>query len=328
MFRPRDAAVPLTREKWKDATRPWDRTAVVSWKGVAVHAGLLVDEARTHDTLTAPTVEVRELLSRRYASMPPTYSPTGKLLIANRSLRGLAINLLRAAYRVVPGDNWTLPIELPATEAGPHTREWSHHDFKTFEAMLSEVQDTDGGPDVVLDPQWRPDGLLHWVVRVGSPMVEGASFPVWSASAPRSPIFDFEEGSDGSTQRSGISVLGKGSGQDMVVGLSPNAGIAGTRIPDMDATKSHKHVESKADGDALALAELRAVREPVRWHRFKVDLANPDYPIDVSQFRLGARTKVWHDGDVQFDEGLREGYVTSLSGDLSSTELTVGVTTL
>lgn len=315
---------------WRDASQQWHRTLVVSHDEVAVYAGVL-NGLNTWDRdkgdLTLSHAEVRSLAARRFAAMLVTYVKTGKFAPANKTLRGLVTAVLREGFYKTPGDNWTLPFVIPADEAGSLSREWLMPDFESIEDMLGQLISADGGPDVALDPRWNANGHLQWHALVGTPRVAGVTHE-WNLGAALTPVAGFKEQSDGSKVHSGLFGLGAGAEQDRLVGRSPLTGISGPPIPDMDGTVDLSSVKTEAELNSIATGMIRALRAPTVTHSFGLELGDPESPVDLSTMRLGARTKLHVPADEYVVDGERNGYVTSLGGDLSTTSLTVGVHTL
>lgn len=315
---------------WRDATRQWHRTLVVSFGGVAVYAGVIdgrVSWDRDAGELTVPSSEVRVLAAKRFAAMLGTYSKSGKFAPSGKSLRGLVTAVLREGYFKQVGDNWTLPFVIPADEAGSQSREWWMHKFDSIDDMLVELTDTDGGPDVALDPRWNANGHLQWHAIVGTPRVPGVMHD-WNLAAEQTPVAGYREHSDGARMLTGVFALGAGSEQDTLVGLSPLTGGWDPPMPDMDGILSATSIEDQAQLTAIATGAVKAVRQPAVSHEFGLQLGDPDTPVDLSTLRLGARTRLWVPADEYVVEGFRDGYVTKLGGDVSSMALTVGVLTL
>lgn len=326
-FSLRDAENAHTPAQWRDAVRQWDRTIVISYDDVAKYAGIIhgrVTWDRDAGELTLPSSEVRVLAAKRFAAMLVTYTKTGKFAPAGKSLRGLVTAVLREGFYKTPGDNWTLPFVIPADEAGSQSREWKMPKFDSIDDMLVELTNTDGGPDLVLDPRWNANGHLQWHALVGSPRVAGEQHD-WDLGAALTPVTGYKEHEDGSKMLSGVFALGAGSEEDTLVGRSPLTGISGPPIPDMDGTMSFTSIESEAELNALATGMIRAFRSPTVTHEFGLILGEPDSPVDMATMRPGARTKLSLPSDEFIVGGFRNGYVTSLGGDLAAAKLDVGV---
>lgn len=318
-FLPADSSQGFTAAEWRDLTRPGgDRILVVSRvkyqndNRFAVYAGLIDDRAWDDDTgeLTVSHKELRWILADRYAAIVPLYNAEGDFVVENKSLRGAARAVIAKGLLSTPGNNWHFPVVLPADQAGSFKRKWPINKFTSIEEMLTEVSSLDGGPDVAFDAVWTNDGRLEWWARIGSPRIEGSTFE-WATGVADSPVIGFKERENSSKQKSGVFAPGDGTGKYRPVGTAGN--VAGSGMPDRDAVVAFSKVEEDAELDSLAMANLKAHREPTRSSTFS--LYAPDTDLGDS-FRLGARTRVWVQDNPFLVDGWREGYVVRLSGDV------------
>lgn len=253
----------------RDVFRPWARTLVICWDDVPVYAGIIMRWSWDRDTgvLTVDHREFRALLSKRYAWLVPTY-PTSTVnpqpwswTVTGKSLRGIARAVVAKTTKLVPGDGWDMPVVLGADESGSRSMTWWAFNFLSGEDMLSQVQDSDGGPDVFFRPRWSSSGSLEWVFEAGTPRL-GGGVVERIAPAPKSPGLRSVTVMDGTDQLTGLFGLGEGSEQDMKVGLA--GPLAGSSIPTMDTKRSLKNADTQASVDALSWGALRDDREPIR----------------------------------------------------------------
>lgn len=315
-----DPSHDLSPEDWREFTSTGgDRVLVVSRMKdgidapLAVYAGIIDDTDWDDPTgvLTVSHRELRSVLEDRKGAQIPTYTASSTLTVSGKSLRGIARALISRGLISTMGDNWHWPVVLPADEAGSQSRSWEMYKLESIESMLAEVQAADGGPDVAFDPIWSSGMRLEWWARIGTPRIAGSTFE-WSASASESPVLSLRERTNSSQQRSGVFAVGAGSGAAMLVGRAGS--LAGTPMMDRDADVSYKSVDSQAELDSLALAELKRNREPRRLTSFA--LHGPDTDLGDT-FRIGSRTRIWVEGNAYMSDGWRAGYVTALSGDMS-----------
>lgn len=320
-FLPGDLSQGYTAEEWRDLTRPGgDRVVVVSRlkndgdSRFAVYAGLIDDRVWDDDTgeLTVSHRELRWILADRFGAIVPLYNPSSSFGVSNKSLRGAARAIIAKGLISTPGNNWHFPVVLPADEAGGFSKEWPLDKFSSIEDMLAEVSAMDGGPDIAFDAVWTADGRLEWWARIGSPRIAGSTFE-WATGVADSPVRGFREQENSAEQKSGVFAPGDGSGPDRPVGRAGN--VAGSGMPDRDAVEPFSQVERLSDLNSLALENLKVFREPARSTTF--GLYAPDTDLGDT-FRLGARTRVWVQGNAFLVDGWREGYVTQLSGDMGS----------
>lgn len=327
----RDAETPLPAATWRDLTTPWGRTLVVSWTSwfgqvSAVYAGLIDSRSweKTSGTLTVSHQEMRALLRKRLSSDLPRFWPYSSFTISGRSLPSAALAVCVYGLLDQPGSIWTLPVVFSTpNEAGPYSFEWPHTKFDTVDAMLRQITDTDGGPDVWFQPAWSSSGRLEWWVQIGSPRLPGSTFE-WNMGADVHPVSDFNEAEDGSQMLTGVFGLGEGSEADML--LSKAGSLPGPVVPAMDSTRPHKEIDDQARLDGLTMGDLRLARWPSKGQTFALQLDDGSLgPVARlgDTLRVGARLRVFDPGDEFMAEGWRGGYLVGLSGDVKS--LKVGV---
>lgn len=316
----------LNRPEWRSFTDLWSRALTVSWDDTLVTAGLVGSRefADSAGTLALSMVELEAMLKWRMITGVSWYDAAGKLTVTGKSKRGLIRALVQAGLN--RGDSsffWNFNVDLGADYSGGHSRTWHHYSLQTVDALINEVRDSDAGPDVHLEPEWR-GGVLWWVLRTGSPRLSGATFE-FNQSAPDSPVINPRLIEDGAKMTTGTFAIGNGQDEAMIVGLGdPADSSLGLTVstPYRDQTITHKHVEEQAVADSLALADVEAHFYPTRLKRFSLritDYANP------GNLRLGSRVRVWNDANEFENEGWFDGYLIGLSGTLSSDVMDVEV---
>ena len=312
-FRLRDEETKLDRATWRNLATPWARTLVTCWADVPVYAGLL--NRREYDqrtgVLVLKSVELRQVLGIRMPFTVPEYDPNGVRAVVAKSLRGIMRQILDWGTNRGTGTDWTLPVVLPADQGGAESRSWQMYNFETVEQMLSQIEGAEGGPDLHLRPRWGATGALEWEARIGAPTLGGPTFE-WDMTADEIGLTSFAVVEDASMQLTGVFSLGSGSEADMRVGQSPFTGVAGTRIPNLDATRSFKTIADKPQLDQRALSELRAFREPSRAIS-TATLASEVLP----DMLLGSTVRAWIEDDVFLPDGWMTSTVTGMSGDLT-----------
>lgn len=312
-FALRDEETRLPRGTWRDLSTPWVRTLVSCWDDVPQYAGLV--NRREYDqrtgTLVLKSIELREVLAIRMPFTVPEYDPNGVRAVVGKSLRGIMRQILDWGTNRGTGTDWTLPLVLPADQGGAESRSWQMYNFETVEQLLSQIEGAEGGPDLHLRPRWGATGALEWEARIGAPTLGGPTFE-WDMTADEIGLTSFSVVEDASMQLTGVFSLGSGSEADMRVGQSPFTGIAGTRIPNLDATRSFKTIADKSQLDQRALAELRAFREP----SLAISAATLASEVLPSMI-LGSTVRAWIEGDDFLPDGWLTSTVTGMSGDLS-----------
>lgn len=316
-FKLRDAGGP-SMSVWRSLVRPWARTLVVCWNGEPVYAGIIKNHVYDRDTgtLVVSHDEFRTVLARRLAQSGVPYLSSGSFSVAGKSKRGL-IRAIVARYTIRnPGDGFTFPVVLPADEAGGESRSWPFYEFATAEDMVSEIQNTDGGPDVYFRPRWSATNTLEWVLEIGAPALSGPTLE-WVLDADESPAIGVKQKTSGDSTLTGVVGIGKGTEQDMVLGF---AGGLNSFPVWLDATRSFKSVDNAARLDALAMGELRAVEQPTR----QLSVSSAPASVALPNLRVGSTLRLFVPSDDFIEQGLHIGRVIGLSGGLGNT---IGVET-
>lgn len=297
-FRLAGSGIP--RETWWGLTTPWARTLVQCWDGAPVTAGVITGRPydRASKTLTVEHRAVRSVFKRRYPFGVSSYwadepaRKPGRLVITNRSLVSATAIVLRESMLGPPGGaNYSLPIVLPSTsQVGPYSAVIENYNFRTASDLMSEFQETDGGPDTDFAPRWSSAGKLEWVARIGD---LSGNVIEWQLDALQAPTAQerFEEDAVG--QATGVFGIGQGSGEDMVVGGTPRVAVAG--IPAQDVTVSWKHVTSDGWASAMAKEHLRTLTYATRTPTLtvKASVVDPRTLIPGSLIRLHDSDDPW-----------------------------------
>ena len=316
----------LERPEWRTFTEHWSRALTISWDDTLVTAGLIGyrEFADATGSLTLNIVELEAMLKWRMITGVSWYDAAGKLTVTGKSKRGLIRALAQAGLN--RGDSsffWNFNVDLGPDYAGGHSRTWHHYSLQTVEALINEIRDSDAGPDVHLDPEWR-SGVLWWVLRTGTPRLAGSVFE-FNQSVADSAVLNPRLIEDGAKMTTGTFAIGNGSDEAMKVGLGDPAdstlGLA-VSTPYRDQTITHKHVEGQAELDSLGLADVEAHFFPTVLKRFSLRISDYAHPGNL---RLGSRIRVWNDANEFEDEGWFDGYLIGLSGTLSTDVMDVEV---
>lgn len=298
---------------WRDITLPWYRTVVTCWNNVPQHAGLIMDHLYDRDkgTLQIGTDELRAILSRRTVGSGVPWSATGAFEVVGKSARGVARAII-ARYMTGVGAGFDLPVVLPADEGGSISRRWPMYEWAVVEDMLTEIQNGDGGPDIVFRPRWSPTtGWLEWVIEIGSPALSGPTVE-WVLGAPETPAIGVKQRTDGRKTVIGVAALGKGSDQDMQVGF---AGGLGTFPVWLDKTIAHKSIDDPNQLARLAMGELKAHEHPT----VQVTVESAPASIALPDVRVGSTIRLLSQGDAFIADGTHVLKVIGMSGGTGHT---------
>jgi hypothetical protein len=266
----------------KSLTRPWARTLVVSWKGIAVYAGVITERTFVDDTsiLTVKTEDIRAIFERRYPfgvagyyEDAPLYQSPGRLDLRGLSLRASVVRILQESL-IGPFSIWSLPIDLPdfASEPGGNTDVIENFKLVDTAALLENYQDRSGGPDIDFEPRWV-NGQFRWFARIGGgpdPMLyvtppEGG--PVeFNMSAPQRRLTGVKITESGRQQATGQFSVGVGSGRDMKVG---GAGLEeAATIPALDIVRNYKEQDDKTILNSYSIGALEVIGNTTTQYEF------------------------------------------------------------
>lgn len=311
VFHLRDALTARPRVYWRDAFAEVRRTLVVSWDGAAVYAGIIVGTDWDADAglLTVRHVEARWLLAGRLAHSIPGWGPTGKTTYSGKSLRGIARALFAQAFATAVTQR-NLPIDLGADETGTQSREWEWYNFASLDEMLQQVQESEGGPDVALEPEWRSDGLW-WRLLLGNPRISGPTHEFVRGVAG-SPVKSWRHNTDASKMLTGVWALGEGSEADRLVASAQVA--TQPDMPIVERSFAHGTLEEQSVVDAYAASLMESYALPTEQWSFRLDVTQG---VDVAALTLGSTARAWSPEDEWDVQGWVEGYVLAVSGDMS-----------
>ncbi len=313
MFRLRDTKTKLPAATWRGLVAPWSRVLVVCWDGAPQYAGLISGHEWDRDAgvLKVQHQELRALLSRRLVTGTGSYSAGGYFEVAGKSLRGAARAIIARATAGTPGDGHYVPIVLPADEAGTFTRRWWFYELANAEDMLTEIQDTDGGPDVYLRQRWSAADTLEWVLELGTPSLSGSTVE-WVVGAPKSPATGVTQKTNADKTLTGVIGIGKGSEQDLMLGF---AGGLGTFPIRLDGTRQYKTIDTASALDKAAMGELRAVEHPT----VQIGVKSAPAAIALPGVGVGTTLRLRIKGDEFIADGTAITKVIGVSGSVGTT---------
>ncbi len=153
------------------------------------------------------------------------------------NLSGLSYGTIAKRYveliRAWPGGS--VPMQLPADEAGAYTRNVAAIDLKKVRALIDALSNVENGPDISFRPRWAADGLgIYWEMQHGSAAAPrlGSTDPSlisWTVGAPQGGAFDLEVDEDATGQAEEVYAAGGRSGDRVLIarGYDPALSAAG-----------------------------------------------------------------------------------------------------
>jgi hypothetical protein len=306
-------AGPTGKDRRRGLLRPWARTIVQLDDGVPTAASLIsrLTVDRKTRTVTAQTVGIRELLKYRTTFGLAGYDGTSRFEVQNRSLRALAASVVWAGMRG-PTANYGLPIALPdMNEAGTQSRTWWDYNSPIVESELTDLQNTDGGPDIDFRPRLDAAGLLEWEMRAGALTAPGLE---WNLDSPSAGVASLAVTIDGTKQTTSAYAIGAGSEVDMLV-----RGQSATPADDVPALVRLGSYKQETDADVLAAhaaADLRALAQPTE--QWAVTVETGASTVRPQDFVLGQRIRFYTRNDLYLPDGWSDHRLIGFSGDMTS----------
>ena len=224
---------------------------------------------------------------------------TGSLAWSELSLGTQAKRLISTAISHVGG---SLPIALPADEAGTHTRTYPGFELARLSDRLGQLRGVIGGPDIAFTPRLTEDRLsVEWEMRtgtsadpllhqVGSDSTNGAADHVWDARAPKSGVMGFDVARDGGGLAFRAFATGAGAAEGMLIRTVEDMTLTTVGYPLLESVSDHNTVSIPATLDAHAADDLGASVRP--WMTWTLDVLADKAPI-LGAFRCGDWAKVY-----------------------------------
>lgn len=289
--------------------RPRDRVLSVLWNNAPVYHGLIIDSKYNRDKGTLEVIhnDVRELAAFRWlygiGASSQTFNWSGL------SLRGLATRIARIIYTDPISPAWPLPVSIPADEPGGHEMTVYGYEFRTGEDLLTDLEETDGGPDLDFRPTMFGNNF-GWEFRAGAPYLSGPTYE-FHLQAAESPLTDIVVHTIGQEKVTGVHGIGRGSEWDMVRGgaAAPvSAGLArDTKLTLKEAGLSE--VNSRSAG--YLASRLNTYEQ---W-TFNVRIDETGIE-DPSALRLGSIIWIHSSGDLWIPDGWTQHRVIGFGASL------------
>jgi len=297
----------IPREQVRDLLRANNRVVAVTWGEHVAFAGYITNVVyhRATRTVDVSLREIRGLLARRFTGPTSNYGTAWNLTITDRSPSGAVRAILSRVLTLFTAYN--LPIDLPPDGAGTFDREVVRWETVTGEDLISEVEAL--GVTVDFRP-YLTAGMLRWECTVDTLIDRGTTD--FSVSAPESPVSTLDVTIDGTSQITGVIVVGKGTGADMrVAGVSDSAG--GVAIA---AKTEAKDIENQGVLGTIANATMTARKFPTEQWALTVRAGDDVTPAMVEPGRH-LRLDIRDDPFIPDDQITKQ--VIALAGDTGLT---------
>ncbi|QJU52925.1 hypothetical protein SCB71_06280 [Herbiconiux sp. KACC 21604] len=317
----------LTRADWRELIDPWRRTVDVGWRDdttgilspLLPHSGLIMGWNYDKNTgqMSVASAEARTILTRRMLFGVGTYG-IGTRVITEKSIAGMIKQILWYATQGNLSVVWNMPFEFELfQESGIHGSTYWNYLFEDAEQLISDWQNTAGGPDVHWQGRRHDDtGKRDWLVRIGGtaggPRLTGAVKQYMSAGEAID-IFNVTEAGDGTPMRTGTMALGSGSDEDILHGEAATVAVPGG-YPSLDVVDQFTNIDDLERLTALAVAGTAAAKEPTK--QLAGDVLARDFFPDG---QVGSTIDIWDQDDMWLDDGWTSRYCVGFTGDLNET---------
>ncbi|WP_417510560.1 hypothetical protein [Microbacterium sp.] len=293
--------------------RPRDRVLSQCWNGVPVYHGLILDSDYHRDTGILDVVhnDLRELAAARWMYGIGGYYPALRFNWSGLSWRGMAARVARIIFTDPISGAWPLPVTIPAEEAGSEALDIWGWQFRSGEALLKEIEEMPGGPDLDFHPRITGN-TFGWDFRIGTPFLSGPTFE-FALQADESALTEVTVKTLGREKITGVFGIGEGSERDMVVGgaaASVSAGLA--RDTKLTVKSAHLGVVNQRS-QAYLDSRLTTYQQ---WSFNLKTNAVDEGGINPADLRLGSIIRVESRGDLWIPDEWTQHRVLGFSGSL------------
>lgn len=288
-------------------SEPISRTLVFEWNGTPIAAGIVwvreYDKASSMVTLTCS--DPWSIFGKRLVA---AYSSAGvQGTSVGWSNLSLSTQVKRAIEQATAGAMFGLPILLPADVAGTVTQTYKGYHFPMLKDVITDLMNTQYGPDIDFLPEWAPDGKFRWRLLAGEPT---PALLVWNLTAEKDGAHSLKVTEDGNNVVNHVLATGQGTEVDMLVrsaisGASPYPALV--KVANFSQEADGAKLQARAD------AELAASLVPVEQWSFSV-VTGSEY--DVTQLRPGVGVRAFVQGDPWISDGRYDLLLVGYSGSL------------
>ncbi|GAB6938365.1 hypothetical protein ACQP60_04165 [Isoptericola variabilis] len=269
-------------------------------------------------TLQVKATGMHGHLDRRLAIAPPPW-PSG---VGRTALSWSGLSLGTIAKRLVatalahPGGS--LPIVLPADQAGTNERTYPGYELGYVGERLRQLAEVEGGPDIAFQPRLTVDGLsVEWVMRTGTtadPLLHQVGDDWrWDRGAVRGPLRLLGVDRDGSDVASRVFSTGDGMEEDLPIGLAETTELTDAGYPLTERVTS-TNATDVSRLNAHALAGLGASVRPWQTWALETDVDSPT----LGTYRPGDWASVSiPPGHIYLRAGTYRTRILEISGDKS-----------
>lgn len=275
-------------------TKSWRSTLVVEWAGKVLYAGVV--QAREYDedtdTLTISHGDLRAIFGKRTTFRADGYSgAAAPLVFTNLTLSAIAVALVKAGTIGASGAA-DLPIVFPPSDTpGTADRKYHDYDLMLVDEALTEVQNSDGGPDIDFDPSWDANHNLRWSMRAGQLT---AGLYEFNMGAQRRKLTGLKYKLDATKKANRVYAVGAGSEKKMLVATASDPTMT---VPLLERIEAYKQTKTMPRLQGHANADLSTFNLPTRQHSASMQVA------DAGDLKLGATFRLYYRANSWIPDG-------------------------
>ena len=276
-----------------------------------VAAGVVMDTDYDRDAGTLQIVheDIWKILDDRLViKHGAPYVVTEKLTYGPLSLGTIAKRVVQEA--VAPGGWYGLPIVFPADVGGSETRTYYGYQMQTVPDALTEIMESDGGPDIDFTPRWNAGtGNLEWVMRAAPNLATGNAWE-YNLDAAKPAAFNVNAKTDTSRFANNAYAVGEGTEKNVKYRSNPTPDHS---RPAAEGVTPFKGVKDLGVLGGLAVERSRALSVPTRHYSMSILKNASPGATDLS---LGDTIRVMSAADPWMPQGLSSHRLIKYSGSL------------
>lgn len=234
-----------------------------------------------------------------------------KLDFKNLSLGTLAKRMVQAGINGLPANKYHLPIVFPPDTAGTESRTVFGYEMASVASKLTELIETEDGPNIDFQPRWTADFGIEWVMRIGDLATKKWE---WNFDAASPGAFGLKVKTNVDNVANKVYGLGEGSEVDSHLFVTDD--LATSTFPALERVDSFSDARTPAELRARTRESHRGQNQGINQIGFSI-LA--DGAIPVEELVVGGIAHWGITTDPYISKGWRNWPVIKFSGSLGNT---------
>jgi hypothetical protein len=298
---------PFTAAELAQITEDWSRTIVISRKGTAMYAGIIVDFDWDEDSgmLTLEHIDYEFIFGSRSTMGSNGYSGdqpiNNNLILANFALSAIPAWLVWASTEG-PTANYALPIYdganritnaylLSLSTPGTWTFEYWDYELPFVDEAYDKLRDL--GLEITFQPRWSASRNLELELRTGK--LTGNEYE-FNLMAPKCALSRLRVRKVSRRKANVVYSVGKGSERDMRVTTSRAVPVG----PALELAVSYKDVDDMVQLKAYSDSNLAKNRKAIVQWEFDIPV---DFGPGIEKIPFGSTFKVYSRGHKVVPDG-------------------------